>query len=87
MVNLSFLHSAVKMSFALTQKYMDTTVKLRKIKMLPPIKNTNLSPKPDILKISVMGDKMNVTSPKMLTQVVRDARNNVSCPNLKPLKV
>ena len=55
-----------------------------KLKILSSIKDINvlsllgdgfeISPEADILKISVMGDKMNVTSPKMLAQVVRDAR-------------
>ncbi|WP_353628815.1 helix-turn-helix domain-containing protein [Enterobacter hormaechei] len=33
-----------------------------------------LSPEVDILKIPAMGDKMNVTSPKILAQAVRNAR-------------
>ncbi|HHS9847900.1 TPA: helix-turn-helix domain-containing protein [Klebsiella michiganensis] len=46
--------------------YMDTTVNQCAFK--------NLSPKGDILKISVVGDKMNVTSPKILAQAVKNAR-------------
>lgn len=45
------------------------------IKILSPIEDKfEISPKADIHKISAMGDKMNVTSPKMLAQAVRDAR-------------
>jgi DNA-binding XRE family transcriptional regulator len=34
----------------------------------------NFIPCRDIFKISILGDKMNVTSPKMLAQAIKDAR-------------
>ncbi|HHD7209931.1 TPA: helix-turn-helix domain-containing protein [Citrobacter freundii] len=36
-----------------------------------------LSPEEDVLKISAMGDKMNINPPKMLAQAVRDARKQL----------
>lgn len=57
------------MSFALTQRYVDTTAEAAYKEML--------SPEEDVLKISAMGDKMNVNPPKMLAQAVRDARKQL----------
>lgn len=83
-VNHSFLHSAINDVFCvdsarcgydseIVQKKNVTTY--QGLDFLSSIEDRfKISPKADMLRISVMGDKMNVTSPKILAQVVRNAR-------------
>lgn len=55
--------------------YKDMIVKLYTTKNITPIEDRfEISSGADMPKISVMGDKMNVTSPKMLAQAVSNAR-------------
>lgn len=83
-VNHSFLHSAINDVFCvdsarcgydseIVQKKNVTTY--QGLDFLSSIEDRfKISPKADMLRISVMGDKMNVTSPKILAQAVRNAR-------------
>ncbi len=55
--------------------YKDTIVKLCATKNITPIEDRfEISSGADIQKISVIGDKMNVTSPKILEQGAKDVR-------------
>ena len=63
------------MSFGVIQMYKDTIVKLCTTKNITPIEDRfEISSGADIQKISVIGDKMNVTSPKILEQGATDVR-------------